>query len=76
MVAHRLDDNFKAAFFQIGANRGETISFVIAQLASDTLHCPHSAGLRAKCEEAAVGNGDLIINGAVVVVPVASGDAA
>ena len=75
MAAHLLDGNFKAAF-QLGANRGETVSLVIAQLTTDTLSCPQSASLWAKGEEAALGNGDLIINGAVVGAPVASGDAA
>ena len=44
----------QSGFFQIGANRGETISFVIAQLTSDTPHCPCSAGLRAKREAAGI----------------------
>jgi hypothetical protein len=75
MAAHLLDGNFKAAF-QICANRGEPASFVIVQLNTDILTCAHNACLWAKGEEAALGNGDLIINGAVVGAPVASGDAA
>ena len=68
-----LDGNFNASF-QIGANRGETVSFGIAELTASSLGGARSAGMSAQGTGSALGNGDLVINGAVVGASVASDD--
>jgi flagellin len=68
-----LDGNFNASF-QIGANRGETVTFGIAELTSSSLGGARSAGISAQGTDSALGNGDLVINGAVVGASVASSD--
>jgi len=68
-----LDGNFSASF-QIGANRGETVTFGIAELTSSSLGGARSAGISAQGTNSALGNGDLVINGAVVGASVASSD--
>jgi flagellin len=70
-----LDGDFSASF-QIGANRGETVTFGIAELTGSSLGGARSAGISAQGEDAALGNGDLVINGAVVGASLASDDTA
>jgi len=71
--ANLLDGDFKASF-QVGANRGETVSFGIAELTASSLGGARSAGISAQGTNSALGNGDLVINGAVVGASVASSD--
>ena len=70
-----LDGEFSASF-QIGANRGETVTFGIAELTGSSLGGARSAGISAQGEDSALGNGDLVINGAVVGASLASDDTA
>ena len=68
-----LDGDFNASF-QVGANRGETVTFGIAELTASSLGGARSAGISAQGTSSALGNGDLVINGAVVGASVASSD--
>jgi flagellin len=70
-----LDGNFDATF-QIGANRGETVSFGIAELTGANLGGGRTAGVSAIGSSGALQNGDLVINGAVVGPSVAADDTA
>lgn len=70
-----LDGNFQASF-QIGANRGETVSFGIAELTGANLGGGRTAGVSAIGSNNALQNGDLVINGAVIGPSVASDDTA
>ena len=49
--------------FQVGANAGETIAVTVADLGVDTLGVSDQAGVSAVGTDAALGNGDLVING-------------
>ncbi|MFT6315875.1 MAG: flagellin [Candidatus Azotimanducaceae bacterium] len=70
-----LDGNFQASF-QIGANRGETVSFGIAELTGANLGGGRTAGVSAIGSNNALQNGDLVINGAVIGPSIASDDTA
>jgi flagellin len=70
-----LDGNFNASF-QVGANAGETVTFGIAELTASNLGGGRTAGVSAIGSSAGLGNGDLVINGAVVGPSVASDDTA
>lgn len=70
-----LDGNFNASF-QVGANAGETVTFGIAELTGSNLGGGRTAGVSAIGSSAGLGNGDLVINGAVVGPSVASDDTA
>ncbi|MBL4681894.1 MAG: hypothetical protein JKY88_14380 [Pseudomonadales bacterium] len=68
-----LDGNFAAAF-QVGANAGETVSFGIAELTASNLGGGRTAGVSAIGSTGGLGNGDLVINGAVIGPSVATDD--
>jgi len=80
-----LDGSFTNATFQTGSNVGETISFGIAKVGSDTLGNAETAGVSSRTETTAFlsgtnGNamvaGDLVINGISVAASVGSDDVA
>jgi len=52
--------------FQIGANAGETIGVKIASVNVDTLGVSAKSGVSAVGTDAALGNGDLVINGVAI----------
>ncbi|MCB1646678.1 MAG: hypothetical protein KDI36_14560, partial [Pseudomonadales bacterium] len=68
-----LDGKF-AASFQVGANRGETVSFSIGELTASKLGGGRTAGVSAIGSGGSLQNGDLVINGAVIGPSVASDD--
>jgi flagellin len=68
-----LDGNLEASF-QIGANRGEVVTFGIAELTASSLGGARAAGLSAQGSATTLGNGDLVINGASVGASVATAD--
>jgi len=68
-----LDGNLEASF-QIGANRGEVVTFGIAELTASSLGGARAAGLSAQGSATSLGNGDLVINGAAVGASVATTD--
>ncbi|WP_299978215.1 flagellin [uncultured Pseudoteredinibacter sp.] len=57
-----LDGSFTTQF-QVGANAGETIAVTVADLGVDTLGVSEQSGVSAVGTQAALGNGDLVING-------------
>lgn len=57
-----LDGSFTTQF-QVGANAGETIGVTVADLGVDNLGVSDQAGVSAVGTDAALGNGDLVING-------------
>lgn len=66
-----LDGTFTAAFFQIGANRGETVGIDIAGSTLDTLGAAATDGITSSPSANAMEAGDLVING--TAVPASSG---
>lgn len=70
-----LDGTF-ASSVQIGTNAGETVSFGIAEVTTDTLGGGEGAGVSARGTSTALANGDLIINGIAVGAAVAADDTA
>lgn len=70
-----LDGSF-ASSVQIGTNAGETVSFGIAEVTTDTLGGGEGAGVSARGTSTALSNGDLIINGIAVGAAVAADDTA
>lgn len=60
-----LDGSFNTKF-QVGANSGETISVSVADVGADKLGVSEQSGVSAIGTDNALGNGDLIINGAAV----------
>jgi len=61
-----LNGAFRDKTFQIGANVGETFSFSIKKATVDTLGSGEKTGLSSQGAAAALGSGDLVINGFVV----------
>jgi flagellin len=70
-----LDGSF-AASFQVGANAGQTIDVSIAELTTDKLGASDASGISSTGVNAALGNGDLIINGTEISASKASDDTA
>ncbi len=70
-----LDGSF-AASFQVGANAGQTIDVSIAELTTDKLGASDASGISAFGVDAALGNGDLSINGVDVLATQATDDTA
>ena len=70
-----LDGTFSSSV-QIGTNAGETVSFGIAEVTTDTLGGGDGAGVSARGTDTALANGDLIINGIAVGAAVAADDTA
>ena len=61
-----LDGTFTAAFFQIGANRGETVGIDIAGSTLDTLGAAATDGITSSPSANPMEGGDLVINGFAV----------
>ena len=70
-----LDGSFDSSV-QIGTQAGETVSFAINKVTADTLGGGIGAGVSARGTDAALGNGDLIINGVAIGSSQASDDTA
>ncbi|MDX1588891.1 MAG: flagellin [Oleiphilaceae bacterium] len=58
-----LDGSFDSAFFQIGANRGETVDVNIAGTTLDTLGSAATDGITSSPSPFPLQGGDLVING-------------
>lgn len=58
-----LDGSFEAAFFQIGANRGEQVDVNIAGATPDQLGAALTDGITSSPSAEAMQGGDLVING-------------
>jgi len=78
-----LDGSFSNATFQTGSNVGETISFGIAKVGSDSLGNAQTAGVSSRTGATALHNGtngdalvagDLVINGIAIAASVGSDD--
>ncbi|MEM9742935.1 MAG: flagellin [Pseudomonadota bacterium] len=70
-----LDGSFNSSV-QIGTQAGETVSFGIAKVTADSLGGGIGAGVSARGTSAAIGNGDLIINGVAIGSSQSSDDTA
>lgn len=70
-----LDGSFSATF-QIGANAGQTVDVSIAELTADKLGASSASGVSSTGVDAALGNGDLSINGVDVLASQATDDTA
>lgn len=70
-----LDGTF-ASSVQIGTNAGETVDIEISQVTADKLGGGIGAGVSAIGTDAALGNGDLIINGVAIGASAAGDDTA
>jgi flagellin len=70
-----LDGSFSASV-QIGTTAGQTVSFGLAQVTSDTLGSGSGSGVSAIGTDNALANGDLIVNGVAISPSKASDDTA
>lgn len=70
-----LDGSFESSV-QIGTNAGETVEFGINEVTAEKLGGGIGAGVSARGTSAALGNGDLIINGVAIGPSAASDDTA
>jgi len=70
-----LDGSFSATF-QVGANAGQTVDVSIAELTADKLGASDASGVSSVGVNAALGNGDLSINGVDVLATQATDDTA
>ncbi|MAD45759.1 MAG: hypothetical protein CMI02_02660 [Oceanospirillaceae bacterium] len=70
-----LDGSFSATF-QVGANAGQTVDISIAELTADKLGASDASGVSAIGVNAALGNGDLSINGVDIQATQATDDTA
>jgi len=70
-----LDGSFEAAFFQIGANRGETVDVNISGSTLDTLGAAATDGITSSPSAEPMQGGDLVINGFSVPGSQAQSDA-
>ena len=61
-----LNGEFGTQTFQIGANAGESFSFSIGKLTTDSMGSGTDAGVSAKGSDSALALGDLVINGVVI----------
>lgn len=66
-----LDGTFQDVTFQIGANRGESVTFGIAPATTDKLGAAQTDGISSNPNNNALNAGDLVING--IAVPASSG---
>ena len=62
--------------YQIGANAGESFSFTVGQLTTDTLGAGTDTGVSAKGTDTALALGDLVVNGVVIGPSSAADDTA
>ncbi|WP_097460535.1 flagellin N-terminal helical domain-containing protein [Mangrovitalea sediminis] len=66
-----LDGSFSDVTFQIGANRGESVTFGIAAATTDKLGTSQTDGISSNPSSADMAAGDLVING--IAVPASTG---
>ena len=65
---------FEDQIFQVGANKGETLSFGVSKIGTDSLGASSTAALTSTGNSTALAGGDLSINGVLVGGSVAASD--